>query len=76
MRIAPWQFWLALAIVGLGYEFWAALNHRQGDTLTENVTALMRNPQIGPWILWTIIGQLLWVTGHFLAKGLKLNWWI
>ncbi len=58
-----WIVWTAIFAAGGGYELWALLNRRKGDTLTEKVRTLYRLPVI------KIVGTafLGWLILHFLS---------
>ena len=67
-----WRWlWVILLVVVLVFEFIAIFNGEPGDTISENVWALLSLS----WLLWLIMGAiLLWLTVHFLLPRVR-EWW-
>ena len=64
----PWLVaWAVLFGVGAAMEGVALARGQRGDTLSEQVWAILRR---GPLVLrWLVAGILLWVLVHFVSLG-------
>ena len=63
--------WVLLLVVVLVLEFIAIFNGAPGDTISENIWALLSLS----WLLWLVVGVvLLWLTVHFLLPKVR-DWW-
>lgn len=67
-----WRWlWVILLAIVLFFEFVAILNDEPGDTISENVWALLSLS----WLLWLIMGAILvWLSVHFLLPRVR-EWW-
>ena len=70
--MSRWRWlWISLLAVVLTFEFVAIFNDEDGDTISENVWALLDLS----WLLWVVMaGFLAWLTTHFLLPKVK-GWW-
>lgn len=63
--------WVTLLVIVLGFEFWAIFDDEPGNTISENVWALLSLS----WLLWLVLGAiLLWLTVHLLLPKVR-GWW-
>lgn len=74
MRHRPWLHWLLLAAVVLGYELFTVMDPATGDTLSENVWALLMLDGIGPVLTAMALGFLGWLSFHFAAPAVWHHW--
>jgi hypothetical protein len=67
-----WRWlWIILLAVILVFEFVAIFNDETGDTISENIWALLSLS----WLLWLLMGAvLLWLSVHFLLPRVR-DWW-
>lgn len=61
-------FWLVALVVVLVGEFWAIFDNEPGNTISENVWALLSLS----WLTWIVFAAfLLWMSVHFLWPRVK-----
>lgn len=53
--------WATWALAGLALEAWALHHAGGGDTLTDQVRAILSHP----WAWWAGAGITTWTAGHF-----------
>lgn len=63
-------YWLAWVAAFGGYELYAYRNDEPGDTLSENVWALLMIDGVGPVLTALALGFLAWLTFHFIAPAI------
>lgn len=70
--MSKWRaLWIGLLVIVLTFEFIAIFNDEPGDTISENVWALLDLS----WLLWMVFGAALtWLVVHFLLPKVR-KWW-
>lgn len=62
-------YWLLIFGIAACLELYALARPELGDTLSEQIWTIYKNPQWGKFVAWMLSAFLLWATVHFASLG-------